>query len=112
VHAWERKENLPPCAIQVITGTPKISPTLSWILLHSLLRLNTPVSNKSALTRGKTLPEGIYTIQWAAKVLRAVAEKYGYSNLNISGQGQDIAVLLTLLDSSCFLVLVLKRSLN
>jgi hypothetical protein len=33
------------------------------------------------------------TVQWAAKVLRAAAEKYGFSNLNIYGHRQDIEVL-------------------
>jgi hypothetical protein len=34
-------------------------------------------------------------VQWAAKVLRAAAEKYRYvsSKLNISGHRQDIAVV-------------------
>jgi hypothetical protein len=31
-------------------------------------------------------------LQWTAKVLRAAADKYGFSNLNISGHRQDIVV--------------------
>jgi hypothetical protein len=50
-------------------------------------------------------------IQWAAKVLRAT-EKYDFSNLNISGYRQDITVLLTVLDLSCFIVFGIKRKLN
>jgi hypothetical protein len=47
-------------------------------------------------------------IQWAAKVLRAAAEKCFFENSNISGPTHHIAVLLTVLDSSCSVVLGVK----
>jgi hypothetical protein len=36
--------------------------------------------------------------QWAAKVLRAAAKKYVFSNLNFSGPRQDYSVLSTVLN--------------
>jgi hypothetical protein len=45
------------------------------------------------------------TVQWAAKVWRAAAEKCVSSNF--SGHRHDIAFLVAVPDSSCFLVLVI-----
>jgi hypothetical protein len=52
--------------------------------------------------------ELLLVIQWAAKVLRAAAEKCFFENSNISGPTHHIAVLLTVLDSSCSVVLGVK----